>query len=99
MAKTETPRWRTTMASYLDHNLVAEGEEVDYTPPEGGQVAENLEPVNDAAQALIDAQTDPHPSKAPPKAAVEAEEPAKAPAKARTKAADAKPAPVDDDVA
>lgn len=96
MAKTDdTPRWRTTTASYLDHNLVAEGEEVSYAPPEGGQVAENLEPINDAAQAWIDAQKDAHPCKA----AVKPAKPAKAAKGAADAAADAKAADDDEPVA
>lgn len=65
MAKNDPPMWRAVVPSYIEHSLQAEGAEFTFTPPEGGQVAENLWPLNDAAQALVDAQSDPHAAKTP----------------------------------
>lgn len=59
----ERPRWRVNTQSHVGHALVEEGTEVFYTPPEGGEVAENLSPINDAAQAIVDEQKGEHPDK------------------------------------
>lgn len=62
----EEPTFRVNWKSFIGHTLVEEGAEVGYTPPAGGHIGENLSPLNDAAQALVDAQTPPHPDKATP---------------------------------
>lgn len=61
----EAPRWRVNQQSLIGHALVEEGREVYYTPtekPGGGTngVGENLSPLNDAAQAIVDAQEADH---------------------------------------
>jgi hypothetical protein len=86
----ERPLWRTNEKSFIGHSLVEEGTSVLYTPPEGGEVAENLSPLNAAAQAIVDAQKTDHPDKT--KVAVAAE-PVEARAPKAAKAA--KPAKVD----
>lgn len=60
----ERPRWRVNTQSHVGHALVEEGQEVFYTPPEGGEVADNLSPLNDAAQAIVDEQKGEHLDKA-----------------------------------
>lgn len=47
----------------IGNALCAEGTEVHYTPPEGGMVGDNLSPLNDAAQDILDGQKDDHPDK------------------------------------
>lgn len=60
----ERARWRVNAQSFIGHALVAAGAEVFYTPPEGGHVGHNLSPLNDTAQAIVDAQKPDHPDKA-----------------------------------
>jgi len=63
------PRWRVNAPSFIGHSLCQEGDEVFYTPPattdDGveSSVAENLSPLNDAAQAVVDKQKRDHPDK------------------------------------
>jgi hypothetical protein len=70
MATGERPRWRVNTQSFVGHALVNENDEVYYTPPVNllgemvGEVEANLSPLNDAAQAIIDAQKTDHPDKA-----------------------------------
>lgn len=77
-AHDEAPRWRVNEKSFVGHSLIEEGGEVTYEPAEGGEVGENLSPLNDAAQAIVDAQKSPHPDKSDgkpvksPKAAADA---------------------------
>jgi len=61
----EAPRWRVMEKSFVDHALLDEGAEVTFTPEAGDdgrmtQVGNNLSPLNDAAQAIVDAQADDH---------------------------------------
>lgn len=66
VATTETddgPRWRVMAKSFIGHALIEEGEEVSYEPEAGGEVGDNLAPLNDAAQAIVDAQKSDHPDK------------------------------------
>lgn len=71
---TERPRWRVNARSFIGHTLVDEGAEVFYAPPDvqdpsdprkkvKGHVSANLSPLNDVAQAIIEAQTKDHPDK------------------------------------
>lgn len=64
MSRDERPRWRVNERSFIGHSQVEEGTEVFYTPAEGGEVHENLSPLNDAAQAIVDGQKSAHPDKA-----------------------------------
>lgn len=59
----EAPRWRVNTKSFIGHTVIEEGGEVNYTPEEDGYIEENLSPVNDAAQALVNAQAQAHPDK------------------------------------
>lgn len=76
MSRAERPRWRVNVQSFIGHALVNEGDEVYYTPPvevpataispgsPAGHVSENLSPLNDAAQEIVDTQKRDHPDKA-----------------------------------
>lgn len=59
----DLPRYRVNERSFIGHALVDEGAEVTY---EGDTVSDNLTPINDAAQAVVDAQTKPHLDKSEP---------------------------------
>lgn len=63
----DAPRWRVMEKSFIGHSLVEEGAEVVYEPEDSngkpGEVADNLSPLNAAAQAIVDAQAAPHPDK------------------------------------
>lgn len=68
MARAERPRWRVNEVSNVGHALVHPGDEVYYTPTETEDgstngVGENLSPLNDEAQAIVDAQKVDHPDK------------------------------------
>lgn len=61
--------WRANSRSFVGVAMHEEGaENVVYNPPEGGEVAENLSPMNDVAQAIVDGQKSAHPNKSTPKA-------------------------------
>lgn len=68
MARTERPRWLVNAQSFVGHALVEPGTEVYYTPTEDADgksngVGHNLTPLNDEAQAIVDAQAKDHPDK------------------------------------
>ncbi|QCW21975.1 hypothetical protein JessAGP_045c [Caulobacter phage Jess A] len=63
MATQEAPRFRVNEKSFIGHTLVEAGVETFYDPGKDGSVSANLSPVNDAAQALVDAQREDHPDK------------------------------------
>lgn len=69
MAKAEAPRWRVNETSFIGHSLVQPGDEVFYTPTTDEKtgvtdgVGENLSPLNDEAQAIVDGQKVDHPDK------------------------------------
>lgn len=56
----EAPRYLVNEKSFIEHNLLEAGAETVYW---GEEVSENLTPINDAAQAVVDAQSRPHPDK------------------------------------
>lgn len=66
---TEDAQWRVNTPSFIGHSMIPEGGTCIYNPPVGGEVAENLSPMNAAAQAVLDAQKSDHPNKAKKKAA------------------------------
>lgn len=51
------PRYRVIEKSFIGHSLHEEGAELTY---HGDTVSDNLSPLNAAAQAVVDAQKDPH---------------------------------------
>jgi hypothetical protein len=64
----EAPRWRVMEKSFVGHAMMEEGTETPFDPvnPDNGVVTvvgENLSPLNESAQAIIDAQAEPHPDK------------------------------------
>lgn len=59
------PRYRVIEKSFIGHTLHEAGAEVTH---EGDVVSDNLSPLNAAAQAVVDAQSDPHLDKTDPKA-------------------------------
>jgi hypothetical protein len=61
----EKPRYRVIEKSFIGHTLHEAGAEITH---EGDVVADNLSPLNDAAQAVVDAQSEPHVDKTDPKA-------------------------------
>ncbi|QNH91697.1 hypothetical protein SR18_gp046c [Caulobacter phage SR18] len=63
MATQEAPRFRVNEKSFIGHTLVEAGVETFYDPGKDGSVSANLSPVNEAAQALVDAQREDHPDK------------------------------------
>lgn len=50
------PLWRVQTKSFVGHALCEEGDNVTYVPTEDGLVGDNLWPLNDEAQAIIDDQ-------------------------------------------
>lgn len=66
MARVERPRWRVNEKSFIGHSLVEEGAEVFYTPLDDAKtgitvgVSDNLTPLNDAAQEIVDTQKRDH---------------------------------------
>jgi len=56
----ERPRWRVNEQSFVGHVLVNEGDEVYYTPDLNCEVGDNLSPLNDAAQTIVDVQRSEH---------------------------------------
>lgn len=66
-AHDETPRYRANEKSFIGHAIVEAGSEVDYDHDAAGDgrgfIGHNLSPVNAAAQAVVDAQSQPHPDK------------------------------------
>ena len=67
-ANAEAPRWRVMEKSFVGHALLDEGTETPFDPvnPENGKITvigENLSPLNDSAQAIVDAQAEDHPDK------------------------------------
>lgn len=59
----ERARYVVLALSFIGHSLCQVGDEVFYDPPEGGHVSANLSPLNDTAQAVVDAQKQDHPAK------------------------------------
>lgn len=87
--------WRVNTPSFIGHSLIPEGAtNIVYNPPKGGEVADNLSPMNEAAQDIVDAQKSPHPDKTPE----EVETPTPKAKRAAPKA-DAKPAEGEGDIA
>lgn len=69
------PRYRVIEKSFIGHTLHEAGAEVTH---EGDVVADNLSPLNDAAQRVVDAQKDPHLDKSDPDAKKGHKEPRRA---------------------
>lgn len=64
----DTPRWLVNERSFIGHAIVEAGNEISYDPEDGDpktptHIGENLTPTNEAAQAIVDAQPEPHPDK------------------------------------
>jgi hypothetical protein len=65
-ANADAPLFRVNQKSFIGHAVVEAGAEINFTPKPGGEIGENLSPINDAAQALVDAQKGDHPDKGAP---------------------------------
>lgn len=59
----DRPLFRVNEKSFVGHAIAEEGATVVYEPEEDGEIGENLTPLNEAAQALVDAQKGEHPDK------------------------------------